>query len=345
MRLVFTALFVLSLVSCSRSGGQFKRVSIQDIYTDSVSIRGIAVVDTGKVWFAANYGRVGLIDNGTPKLATIKYQDSLLNFRSIAIAGNSVFVLSIANPAVLYRIGYDGKEATFIEEVYIEKGPEVFYDSMAFWNSRDGIAMGDPVDGCLSVILTSDGGTTWQKLGCDRLPPVYEGEAAFAASNSNIAVQGEEAWLVTGGKYARVFYTPDKGETWEVNNTPIIQGRAMTGIYSVDFYDTERGIVFGGDWDQKSFNEGNKAITANGGATWKLVSNGSGPGYRSAVRFVPGTQGRGVVAVGSEGISYSPDFGESWKQLSDEGFYTLEFVNDTLAFAAGKGRISRLRFK
>jgi photosystem II stability/assembly factor-like uncharacterized protein len=197
----------------------------------------------------------------------------------------------------------------------------------------------------LSIIITRDGGNTWNKLPCTSLPKTEIGEAAFAASNSNIALKGDHAWIVSGGKRARVFHTADKGGSWEVFETPIIQGKAMTGIYSVDFVDDNNGIIFGGNWEDKDFNEGNKAVTTDGGKTWKLVSNGAGPGYRSSVRYVPGTEGQGLIAVGSPGISYSPDAGDSWVELSSEGFYAIEFVNDTLAFAAGRNKISRLVFK
>lgn len=346
MRILALLLVILLTISCSSETEKtFTSVEITPVFTDSLSIRAITPLDENAVWFAANNGRVGLIDGATPKLATIQYEDSILAFRSIAKTKKAVFVLSIANPAVLYKIGVNNREATNIEEVYVEEAETVFYDAMAFWNDKEGIAMGDPTDGCLSVIITRNGGNTWTKISCDKLPETDKGEAAFAASNSNIALHGNHAWIVSGGKRARIFHSADKGETWEVFETPIIQGKAMTGIYSVDFFDDKTGVIFGGNWEAQEFNEGNKAITKDGGKTWKLVSNGKGPGYRSSVRFVPGTKGKGIVAVGSPGISYSPDQGETWEELATEGFYALEFVNDTVAFASGRNKISKLLFK
>ena len=344
-RLLYCLIFAI-LAGCQiGSDNEFTQVEIEPIFTDSISIRAIRPLDADRVWFAANAGRVGLIDQGTPKLATIKYQDSLLNFRSVAATSDAAFVLSIESPAVLYRIGFDGKEATSIEEVYTEEGEGVFYDSMAFWDDQEGIAMGDPINGCLSVIRTNNGGKNWSKISCIDLPAIMPGEAAFAASNSNIALYGSHAWIVTGGQHARVFHSPDRGKTWEVFETPIKQGGAMTGIYSVDFLDENHGVIFGGDWEDKSSNTSNKAISSDGGRTWQLISDGQGPGYRSSVRFVPGTNGDGMVAVGSPGISYSPDGGNQWVELSEEGFYALEFVNDSLAFASGRNRIVRLKFQ
>jgi len=346
MRLAIATFIVLFLFSCEKKTEiEINSVEITPVFIDSLSIRAIQPLDENRVWFAADKGKVGLIDGDTPKLAIIKYGDSLLHFRSIAATKEAVFVLSISSPAVLYKIGFNGTEATNIEEVYNEKGEKVFYDSMKFWNENEGIAIGDPVEDCMSIIITRDGGNTWEKLPCDNLPKVERGEAAFAASNSNIAIFGDNAWVATGGRKSRVMHTGDKGKTWEVFDTPIVQGKAMTGIYSIDFRDEQHGIIFGGNWEDKSFNEGNKAITKNGGKTWKLIANSKEPGYRSSVKYIPGTEGQGIVAIGSPGISFSGDGGKNWKLLSKEGFFAIEFVNDSLAFASGNNRISKLIFR
>ncbi|MBL4663368.1 MAG: oxidoreductase, partial [Flavobacteriaceae bacterium] len=248
MKHLLAVLLFSILISCNGDGHtSFTQVVIEDVFVDSLSIRAIAPIDENKVWFAANRGRVGLIDNKTPKLATIKYDDSLLSFRSIAVIKDAVFVLSIANPGVLYKIDFNEEEATNIEEVYTENGEKVFYDAMAFWNEQEGIAMGDPTDNCLSVIITRDGGDNWEKIPCDNLPEVNSGEAAFAASNTNIAIVNDHVWIASGGKRSRVFHSADKGLNWEVFETPMLQGGTMTGIYSIDFYDENIGVIFGGN--------------------------------------------------------------------------------------------------
>jgi hypothetical protein len=63
------------------------------------------------------------------------------------------------------------------------------------------------------------------------------------------------------------------------------------------------------------------------------------------VQYIPNRKGRELVAVGFKGIDYSNDTGETWKHLSDEGFYTIRFLNDSIAYAAGAGRISKLIFR
>ncbi|MEJ2004667.1 MAG: hypothetical protein P8X57_06830 [Cyclobacteriaceae bacterium] len=117
----------------------------------------------------------------------------------------------------------------------------------------------------------------------------------------------------------------------------------MTGIFSIDFYDEDIGIIFGGDWESKSNSTANAAITFDGGKTWKLISDGQGPGYRSCVQFVPGGGGDKIIAAGIPGVVYSPDGGSHWQLLSDEDFYTLRFVPDgSAAWLAGNGKISRM---
>lgn len=340
-------LFLFSFCSGEKKEVQkgFSEIKIERLYSDSVSIRAIVPVDENKVWFAGNMGKVGLIDGTTPKIAVIRYEDSLMHFRAVAKTKTSFFVLSIANPAVLYKIGFDGLEATSMEEVYFEEGERVFYDAMQFWDDLEGIAMGDPVDDCLSVIITRDGGNNWKKLSCDFLPKTEDGEAAFAASNSNIAVYEDHVWIVSGGKRARVFHSADRGRNWEVFDTPIIEGGRMTGIYSVDFYDEKTGVIFGGDWENMENNTSNKAITNDGGKTWTLLSDGKGPGYRSSVRFIPGGGGDEIIAAGSLGISYSYDRGETWNELSQEGVFAIEFVNDSIAFASGNNKVLKLIFE
>ncbi|HSM63071.1 MAG TPA: hypothetical protein VK833_03945, partial [Gillisia sp.] len=172
-----------------------------------------------------------------------------------------------------------------------------------------------------------------------------ECEAAFAASNASIPIQADKTWVLSGGIKSRILVSPDKGTTWEVFDTPIIQGSATSGGYSLDFYDENIGFIVGGDYTKPEDNQSNKAVSKDGGRTWQLVAVGEEPGYKSSVRYVPGKSGEELVAVGFTGISYSKNAGKKWKNLSKEGFFTLRFLNDSVAYAAGKNRIARLKFK
>ncbi|MBP0903314.1 WD40/YVTN/BNR-like repeat-containing protein [Mariniflexile gromovii] len=339
---------IVFFISCGKKKTlpprNFSNVEIETILEDSLlSIRAIDILNDGSLAFAANNGAFGLFNPLKHSWMISKQEfDSLeLQFRAVAHTATDFFMLSIENPAILYKTGDTGQ----MQVVYKENHAKVFYDAMVFWNNQEGIAIGDPTDGCMSIIITRDGGNTWNKISCDKLPKPKAGEAAFAASNTNIAILGDKTWVATGGTSSRVLYSADKGETWEVFETPIVQGLETTGIYSIAFYDDMHGFAIGGDYTKPNDNTSNKIRTTNGGKTWQLVAQHENPGYRSCVQYIPNRNGKELIAVGSKGIDFSSDSGDSWKHLSDEGFYTLRFLNDSIAYAAGAGRISKLTFR
>ncbi|MEO0527591.1 MAG: oxidoreductase [Bacteroidota bacterium] len=329
------------LFSCTKHAGShnFSFVEIETLYSDSLSIRAIEVMD-GSLAFAANNGVFGSIDIQTDAIRTnIQRYDSMLpSFRAVAHTSSDFFMLSVGNPALLYKTGSRG----YMELVYKEEGKGVFYDSMIFWNNLEGIAVGDGIDGCLSIIITRDGGENWKKVPCSRLPKTEQGEGAFAASNTNIAITGDKTWVATTN--SRVYYSDDKGVSWELFKTPLAHDKPTQGIYSIDFYDEKLGVVVGGDYTLPDHKTANKAITMDGGIHWQLVGDGMEPGYKSCVQFVPNAGGEDIVAVGFTGISYSKDGGKTWSTLSDESFYTIRFVHENVAYAAGRNRIAKLTF-
>ena len=348
MQRVILILVFLVIISCQDENkkkvlANIESVELETIYEDSLSIRALEILNDGSLAFAGSDGKFGLYNPTDKKWVTnIIKEDSLQpSFRATGHTTTDFFMLSVANPALLFKTGENGQ----MQPVYYEEGEKVFYDALKFWNDREGIAMGDPTDNCLSIIITRDGGNTWNKLNCEDLPSSPEGEAAFAASNTNIKIMGNKAWIITGGMKSRVFYTPDKGKNWEVFDTPLIQGTSTQGGYSMDFYDKMEGFIIGGDYTNPDLNTGNKARTEDGGRTWTIVSDGKEPGYKSCVQYVPKMSGNELVAVGFTGISYSADKGNSWKSLSEEGFYTIRFINDSTAYGAGKNRISKIIFK
>ncbi len=309
------------------------------------SVRALWVQDEQHIYFAGSGGVFGLSNDGgqTWRIDSIKIEDTFPHFRSIAVTSEAIFVLSVASPAFLLKSTDDGQSWTV---VYREEHPDAFYDALAFWDDQYGMAMGDPTDSCLSVIVTKDGGDTWTKTACDNIPQVTEGEAAFAASNSNIAIYKDTAWMVSGGQRSRVYRSTNKGQSWEAFDTPMAQGGQMTGIYSIDFFNAREGIIFGGDWNDKDKNVGNKAVSEDGGQNWTLLADGAGPGYRSQVGYLPGSNGKGIIACGIPGFSYSLNSGKDWFTIMDEDFYTFDFVPDTKTiWLAGREKIAKMEFK
>lgn len=338
--IIFFTLFSISKLFSQ----EFKSVEIDTLLNEKISIRAI-LIDTDKLWYTANNNKFGYIDLKTKSHNQNQvFNDTLkLEFRSIAQNSKAIFIANIGNPATICKIN---KSDLSIQKVYFENNEKVFYDSMQFWNEKEGILIGDPTEDCLSILSTKDGGNSWKKISCESLPKVVDGEAAFAASNTNVVVKGNKTWIVSGGKKARVFFTADKGKTWKVFDTPIAKGKTMTGIFTADFYNDKIGIIAGGDYEVPQQNFQNKAITTDGGKTWHLVAENSGFGYASCIQFVPNSNGKAIVSVGSSGLQYSSDGGNTWKQLAtDSTLYTFRFLDEYTAFAAGKDKIIKIEFK
>ena len=336
--LLLKIMFFLTFYGCKKSISTpvFNTVQITPIIEDSLlNIRALEL-NSKELVAVSSVGDVYHFDFRSKSLIKNRFTKDTLNVRSMALVGETVFALSIANPAYLYKNS---------KLVYSESDSDVFYDSIDFWNALEGIAIGDPTEGCLSILMTRDGGENWYKIPCKQLPKAVNGEAAFAASDTNISIVGDHVWIASGGVASRVFYSSDRGHSWTVFETPIVQGTSTTGMYSIDFYDSKNGFAVGGDYTQPKSNINTIIKTSDGGQTWYAVGDDNNPGYRSCVQYFPNSDAKGLIAIGFEGIDYSSDTGASWTSLSDEGFYTFRFLNDSIAFAAGKGRIVQLDFK
>jgi hypothetical protein len=115
----------------------FKTVTIDTLFQDNISIRAITA-DANKIWYAANNSRFGFDLEKSKKFESKITKDSLpLEFRSIAQTATSVFLL--ANPALLYQVS----KKNLKPRLTYQENNKFFYDSMKFWNNKEGIAMGD----------------------------------------------------------------------------------------------------------------------------------------------------------------------------------------------------------
>ena len=208
---------------------------------------------------------------------------------------------------------------------------------MAFWDAKNGIVLGDPVDGQVpgphherrrpDVVRPVKG---------EVMPPALEGEGAFAASGTCLFALkgGNDAWFVTGGaKVSRVFHTADRGKTWTVAEAPVRAANASSGLFSIAFLDGRRGVVTGGDYKQPAFEGLNGARTEDAGATWQPAPL-SKTGFFSAVAVVPGA-GERLVAVGLAGTAESRDAGKTWKLLDSTPYNAVAFGADGAGWAIG----------
>jgi photosystem II stability/assembly factor-like uncharacterized protein len=199
-------------------------------------------------------------------------------------------------------------------------------------------------------VLTTNGGDTWNKVECENIPVSPANEYPFASSNTNIALIDDHAWFGTGGHAdARVFHSADKGQNWEVVNTPITCGADMKGIYSIDFYDALNGIIAGGNWDNISDNSSNIATTSDGGNSWQLVLDGENDGYVSCVQYIPNTNGKeiftlkGRVTNGASSMGFFNTVAYHWQSLENNNYLSVQFASKNIAWISGRNKIAKIQ--
>jgi photosystem II stability/assembly factor-like uncharacterized protein len=249
-----------------------------------LSIRALEVLNDKTVWFAANRGVWGYTEDAgtTWHIDSLKIDSVYPQFRSMAVLNDStVLLLSIASPAYLLKTTNKGKTW---KVVYKNAHPKVFFDSMLFYDKKNGFAIGDPINEKITLIKTNDAGETWTPADDDKISSISEGEACFATSNTNLDVHKNMLWFVTGGKRSRLFYSSNLGTSFLTYTTPITQGETMSGIFSFDFFNEKLGIVSGGNYDRTDSSIISLAITKNGGKNWSVIKH-SKPFFGSCVRF------------------------------------------------------------
>ncbi|HEV8217124.1 MAG TPA: hypothetical protein VGP95_14850 [Gemmatimonadaceae bacterium] len=312
----------------------------------TAEFRGLSAVSGSVAWASGTRGRVAHTSDGgkTWTIDTVPGAASL-DLRSIfATNGQRVWTMSAGLADSGQAQIFHTEDGTNWSRQFTTSEKGVFLDALGFWDNDHGIALSDPADGKLFVLVTDDGGKHWSRVPADRLPAMLPGEAAFAASGTCLVVQGSSnVWIGTGGAAtARVFRSTDRGRSWRVADTPVHAGSAASGIFSVAFSDATHGVVVGGDYTKPKQPFDNVAITTDGGATWRIARGPMPLGYMSGVVFVPGTSGRSLVAVGLAGTARSEDAGETWTMIDSVAYNTVMFATRDDGWAVGpRGRIAK----
>jgi photosystem II stability/assembly factor-like uncharacterized protein len=243
------------------------------------NLRGVSAVSRQVAWASGTHGTYLRTIDGGRTWTPAQVPDAVaLDFRAVvAFSADEAFLMS-AGPGEQSRIYHTSDAGKHWQLQFSNTNPKGFFDSMVFWNAKHGVVLGDPIpdeSGKLKfeVLLTEDG-QNWRAIPPAQMPDAREGEGAFAASNTCIAiVRGDSdpnIWFATGGKAARLFHSGDRGKSWQVYETPILHGPESAGIFSIAFRDPMHGVIVGGDYKHPKKDGPNLAYTDDGGKTWTL---------------------------------------------------------------------------
>ena len=213
------------------------------------SLRGLSVVSDNVVWASGSNGTVAKsIDGGnTWKWLTVKGFEKN-DFRDIeAFDENIAIIMAVDSPAYILKTIDGGTTWKIVYENHI-KG--MFLDALDFYDDKNGVVIGDPIDNKIFLAFTSDGGNSWNEKYDYNFFKVDTGEACFASSGTNIKMASKlNGVFITGGKSSNA-YNYDEF-VFNKNILPIIQGKESTGANSIDIKNKKTMVVVGGDFTLK----------------------------------------------------------------------------------------------
>lgn len=195
-----------------------------------------------------------------------------------------------------------------------------------FFNSNDGVGIGNPLNPKFEIYTTTNGGTNWTKVPIINIPTPLMYETGLSGCYSAV---NDTIWF--GTNYGRVVKSTDKGLHWTVSAPAIMSGKYVKPF----FRDGSHGLLL----DELS-GAGLLCETSDGGATWSQV-NYTGPKYCGDIAYIPGTPNTWVKSgymTGDLGCALSFDGGHTWEEFSGTNGSRLSqmaWVNSHCGWAGG----------
>ena len=292
-------------------------------------LRGLSAVDENIAWASGVKGTViRTVDGGASWHNVSVPGAGALDFRDIEAFSDSEAVVLAAAPgsdSKLYRTTDGGAHWSLVLQ---NLDPQGFYDCMAFEGDR-GWMLGDPINGRYQVFQTRDRGAHWS-LSNNGTPAVKD-EAAFAASGTCIARNGDSTFVATGGAEANLHAKRDGSSHWQKFDSGMGRQLASAGVFSAAAMG-DAMILVGGDYKEEK-KPGNASVFKNG----KMTVIAAPPGYRSGVAcFAAGDM---CVAVGPSGADVWN--GSAWRVLDTASWDSVEISGNAVWMSGVKGRVGR----
>jgi len=305
-------------------------------------LQAISVVDEKTTWISGHNGEfVQTLDGGETWELFRHPTGDTLQFRDIHAFNEEKAVLMSAGPGPLSRIFTFTKPNQW-QENFVMQDSLGFLDCIDFWDNQRGIAYGDAIDNYPYILLTMNGGETWNRADTIEMPEAGKGEGGFAASGTCVTTgKNGSAWIATGAAgNSRILITNDYGKTWKAVDSPILEGEAA-GNTSVSFVE-DTGFVVGGDLLKADEYTENCAISKDGGSTWSLTNQPltKGAFYGGTITRVENQYF--AFACGPQGLDFTKNLGKSWETLDSLNYWAVSLKGKSGYASGTDGKILKI---
>src|SRR5665213_3409653 len=180
------ALVFLMLTVATAASAQW---DIQDSGTKA-SLRGIHSLGKGIAWASGTEGTVLRTEDGgvTWQHCAVPPGAEKLDFRGVQGFDANVAIVMSSGKGDLSRLYKTTDGCQTWKLIFTNDDPDGFWDALKMWAPNDGFLAGDPVNGFLYFAES----TSWNAFLDQGEDPLWKvkgpGEAAFAASNSSLAL-------------------------------------------------------------------------------------------------------------------------------------------------------------
>ncbi len=350
----------------------------------TADLRGIDSAGKGIAWASGTNGTVLRTEDGGYlwQRCNVPPGAEKLDFRGVqGFDANTAIVMSSGKGDLsrLYKTT-DGCQSWKL--VVTNPDPEGFWDTVHFDSPEVGELLGDPVDGIFAyyeVYPDAPVPIHWKApyTRYDRMNLEANGRAAFAASNSSLAVKppgrplkcvSSAMWIGTSGPngakilrrevdategkpkankkppHGFPFCSDDISMRWLSADVPVSAATSTAGVFSIAAISDLVVVAVGGDYQKPDDSAHTATFTTNGGKTWQAAVT-QPHGYRSAVAY--DEVSKTWITVGPNGTDISTDDGRNWRALKpgpgDDPDADQHWNALSLPFVVGpKGRIGLL---
>ena len=256
-------LLLLIMASFATANAQYEWLEQSTGYPTAGTYTGdISIVDQNVVWSMAqrtsttNHQRISLTtDGGTTwisKGVTLPSTTGLGIGNISAVNATTAYISVFPTTAALatqgvYKTSNGGN--TWTKASGAAFGINSFANLVHFFDTANGVAMGDPVNGKFEVYRTSNAGISWTAVPAANLPTPLINQTPAPDTpeygyTGKYYAKGNTIWIGTGN--GRLLKSTDKGATWTAITTPVADfGGGINPINTGEFAfrDDNNGII------------------------------------------------------------------------------------------------------